>query len=87
MKNWNFYKRFKDITNIKKGENFYEFSCGSFIKNKRIPDNEARIEIFNGLRDVLAYNLADLLSEPISSNEIESIAKSKKLFSSCMNEG
>lgn len=69
------------------GEDFYEFSCGSYIKNKRIPDEEARLEIFNGLRDTLAYNLADLLTEPIDSKDTESITKAKQLFASCMNEG
>ena len=37
--------------------------------------------------DSLAYQVADLLSEPIQKHDIESVVKAKKLFSSCINEG
>ena len=43
--------------------------------------------MFDHLRDTLAYNVADLLAEPILSGEIESIQKAKELFKSCMDEG
>ena len=45
------------------GEHFYEFTCGTYIKNKRVPDEQSKIDIFDDLRDNLAYNIAgfDLL--------------------------
>ena len=39
-------------------EDFYEFSCGGFLKSKRIPDEQPRIDVFDDLRDTLAYNVA-----------------------------
>ena len=72
--------------NIDPCEDFFEFSCGSFIQNKRIPDDQSRIDMFDGLREILSYNVADLLSEPIKTNDIESIRNAKNLYTSCMNE-
>lgn len=70
-----------------KGDNFYEFSCGSFQKNTRIPDDQSRVDTFDTLREKLAYNLADLLALPVEQNENESVIKAKNLFKSCLNEG
>ncbi|CAF0711924.1 unnamed protein product [Brachionus calyciflorus] len=67
-------------------DNFYEFSCGNFLKTSRIPDEQSRIDIFDTLRDRLAFNVADLLSKPIDNDENESIKKAKKVYTSCMDE-
>ncbi len=72
--------------NVDPCEDFFEFSCGSFIQNKRIPDDQSRVDMFDGLRETLSYNVADLLSEPIKINDIESIRNAKNLYKSCMNE-
>ena len=39
-------------------KDFYQFSCGGFIKSKRIPDEQSRVDVFDDLRDNLAYNVA-----------------------------
>jgi hypothetical protein len=41
-----------------KGEDFHLFSCGSFIKNKRIPDEQTKHDVFDILRNNLAYSVA-----------------------------
>ena len=68
-------------------EDFYQFTCGSFLKTKRIKDEESKINEFSLLRDKLAYTVADLLSEPISDKESNSTRNAKALFQSCMDEG
>ena len=40
------------------GEDFYEFACGGFIKNKRIPDDASDIGMFQILDDKLTYAIA-----------------------------
>lgn len=69
------------------GENFYQFTCGNFLKNKRIPEDQSRVDVFDMLRYDLAYEIADLLSVPIEPSDIESIKKAKDLYNSCMDEG
>ena len=44
-------------------KDFYQFSCGGFIKSKRIPDEQSRVDVFDGLRDNLAYDVAGNLYE------------------------
>lgn len=39
-------------------EDFYQFSCGSFITNKRIQDDQSKIDELTILRDRLAYKVA-----------------------------
>lgn len=39
------------------------------------------------LRDTAAYSIAELLSEPINSNDSLATANAKRLFASCMDEG
>ncbi|RNA08868.1 endothelin-converting enzyme 1-like isoform X1 [Brachionus plicatilis] len=72
--------------NVNPCENFYEFSCGNFQKNTRIPDDQSRVDTFDTLRERLAYNLADLLSTPVKQNDNKSIKKVKDLFNSCSDE-
>jgi hypothetical protein len=43
---------------VDKGEDFHLFSCGSFIKNTRIPDEQSKIDVFDILRNNLAYSVS-----------------------------
>ena len=39
-------------------EDFYEFSCGSFDRNKRLQEDQSKVDEFTILRDKLAYVVA-----------------------------
>lgn len=39
-------------------ENFFEFSCGNFVKNQRIQDDQTKISEFSILRDTATYSIA-----------------------------
>ncbi|CAF0711920.1 unnamed protein product [Brachionus calyciflorus] len=67
-------------------EDFYQFSCGMFDKNNRIPDDQPKIDELSILRDKVAYSIADLLSEPIGPDDTNATANAKKLFISCIYE-
>jgi membrane metallo-endopeptidase-like protein 1 len=41
-------------------EDFYQFSCGSFLKEVRIPDEQSKIDEFFMLRDQVAYSIAGI---------------------------
>jgi membrane metallo-endopeptidase-like protein 1 len=38
--------------------NFHEFSCGSFVKTKRIPDEQGKIDVFDILRIELLQSVS-----------------------------
>ena len=42
-------------------ENFYQFTCGSFDKNKRMEDDQAKITEFSILRDKVAIQVAGIV--------------------------
>lgn len=68
-------------------ENFFQFSCGNFLKTQRIQDDQTKISEFSMLRDTASYSIAELLSEPINNKDSIATSNAKKLFVSCMNEG
>ncbi|RNA08869.1 membrane metallo-endopeptidase-like 1, partial [Brachionus plicatilis] len=67
-------------------DDFYQFSCGSFIKTSRIPDEKTKIDVFDILRNDLVYMVSDILSEEINDDDIKSTENAKKLYQSCINE-
>ena len=68
-------------------EDFNQFACGGFIKNKIIPDDKSRWDVFAVLTKEIEYHGRRLLEEPIDDkNDFESYKKAKKYYKSCMNE-
>ncbi|UJR12864.1 hypothetical protein I4U23_017038 [Adineta vaga] len=69
-------------------ENFYEFSCGKWIKNARIPEDNSYLHIFETLQTQVIYDIIDLLSTSSINETIElnSVTNVRNLYSSCINE-
>jgi hypothetical protein len=55
------------------GEDFHQFTCGSFVKKKRIPEEQARIDAFDILRQDLTYFVSG--SSKISLNYFQTTKK------------
>jgi hypothetical protein len=49
-------------------------------------DDQIKIDEFSILRDKLSLTVADLLAEPIYSNDSKAMANAKTLFQSCVDE-
>jgi endothelin-converting enzyme len=69
-----------------KGEDFNQFSCGSFIKNRRIADDASTADTFGDLRNNLAAAVSGVLSEPVGANDTNSTENAKIYYKACMNE-
>ncbi|CAF3718768.1 unnamed protein product [Adineta steineri] len=69
-------------------EDFFNFVCGTWIKNTRIPDDAGAQQTFNMLTHDLDYNIVDLLSSSPSSEIVEAVAvvNARQLYKSCINE-
>ncbi|XP_059154147.1 neprilysin-1-like isoform X2 [Physella acuta] len=65
-------------------DNFYQFSCGQWLKENVIPDDQSSFNIFGVLTDKVDIILKDLLEQP-DKQDIPSIKKAKDLYASCMN--
>ncbi|CAF2098157.1 unnamed protein product [Rotaria magnacalcarata] len=75
-------------TEVEPCENFFEFACGTWLKNNRIPDDAGSVDTFNGLRNQLDVNVVDILTSPIPSdlNNTQAVINARRLYASCVNE-
>lgn len=73
-------------TTVDPCEDFNKFSCGNFLRTKRIPEDSTSIDSFTDLRNNLANGVSDVLSQPILKSEIESIKNAKRYYRSCLDE-
>ncbi|XP_031705969.1 phosphate-regulating neutral endopeptidase PHEX [Anarrhichthys ocellatus] len=67
-------------------EDFYSFSCGSWLKENPIPEDSSSYGIYPWLRQNVDLRLKELLEAPSDPDELEAVTKAKILYRSCMNE-
>lgn len=67
-------------------DNFYEFACGSFLKNTVIPDDQASVDTFSMIDDDLQMQLRASIEEDIKDNETRPFKLAKMLYRSCMDK-
>nr|AWI63381.1 neprilysin-11-like isoform X4 [Sogatella furcifera] len=67
-------------------DNFYEFACGKFVEESRIPDDKSSLTTFSVINDKLQEQLRDILDQPISDHDIKPFVYAKNLYKSCMNK-
>ena len=68
-------------------DDFYEFACGSFIKNTVIPSEKTSISQFTVVSDALKIKMRKLVEAPVEDDEPESLRHIKDLFVSCREKG
>ncbi|NP_001036959.1 neutral endopeptidase 24.11 [Bombyx mori] len=66
-------------------DNFYDFACGSFLKNTRIPGDKTSVNTFSIITDQLQEQIRSLLDEPVTPEEPRPFVLAKTLYQACMN--
>lgn len=64
-------------------DDFYEFACGSFIKNTIVPSEKTSVSQFTVVSDALKIKMRKLVDAPVASDEPDSSRHIKNLFVSC----
>lgn len=73
-------------TNVDPCDDFYEFTCGNFLKKTNIPDDKSSVTSFSIISDMLQEQLRTMIEEPIHPNEPKPFQLTKKLYKACMNK-
>jgi len=68
-------------------DDFYQFACGSFLKNTYLNDDELRRLSLNNIENVISNQKQMIVTEPIEPDELRPFKMMKLLFKSCMDEG
>ncbi|XP_052765248.1 neprilysin-1-like [Mya arenaria] len=66
-------------------ENFYQYSCGGFLRSHVIPEDRANIDNWGILRDNVEYISKYLLEQPVTRPNATAIQKAKDLYQSCVD--
>lgn len=66
-------------------EDFYEFSCGKYMKYVVIPPSKTLIDQFEVVSNKIDSQLLSILEEPIKPDELKPFKLVKKMFQACMN--
>ncbi|CAG9827195.1 unnamed protein product [Diabrotica balteata] len=67
-------------------DDFYQFTCGNFIKKTNIPDDKSSVTSFTLIGDELQEQLRTMIEEPIQEDEPKPFKLTKKLYKACMNK-
>lgn len=74
-------------TSVDPCENFYQFSCGQFVKETVIPADEIQVSIFSETGEKLQEQLLLSMSEKIENNDVPVVKLIKSHYQACMNIG
>lgn len=72
-------------TSVEPCDDFYQFACGSFVKNTYIPDDKLAVDQFSTLADQIDIQLRTIIEDENTSKESNVFTLVKNLHKSCMN--
>ncbi|BFZ23132.1 hypothetical protein BsWGS_26171 [Bradybaena similaris] len=66
-------------------ENFYQFSCGRWLKDNVIPEDLSSFALYDILDDQVEIVLKNLIEEEVRPTDLGSVKKAKDFYRACMN--
>ncbi|CRK97828.1 CLUMA_CG011204, isoform A [Clunio marinus] len=66
-------------------DNFFEFACGTYLKETLIPDDKSTVSAFSIIDSKMKEQLRAIVIEPISDNEAMPFQNLKKFYQACYN--
>ncbi|XP_046687057.1 neprilysin-like, partial [Homalodisca vitripennis] len=66
-------------------QDFYQFSCGGWIKNNPVPATESHFNQFNLVSKTLYIQLRDLLEAPDSDDDPAPVKNARQSYKACMD--
>lgn len=74
-------------TGVDPCDDFYEFACGSFLKNTIIPDEKTSVSQFTVVSDALKNKMRKLVEADLAEDEPAVNVLVKNLYQSCVQKG
>lgn len=68
-------------------DDFYQFSCGTFLRNTFVPDEKPTVNTETLINDQLDEHLFRLLSKPVKDDELGPHKTAKFFYRNCMDLG
>lgn len=72
--------------NLDPCENFYDFACGSYVKNTPVPEDKVTVDAFANVRDLVQEQLRTILNEPPVPEDSKPFLLAKQFHASCLNQ-
>lgn len=67
-------------------DNFYEFACGKFLRNTKLPDDRDLEISVTQVQDKVDEQLQSILTDELHAGETKSFRLAKALTKTCMDE-
>ncbi|XP_067658960.1 neprilysin-1-like [Haliotis asinina] len=67
-------------------EDFFEYSCGGWVRSHTIPDDRSSYDTLSHLHDVVQHQLRDLMETEGSVGDPESMQRARALYNTCVDE-
>ncbi|XP_049945688.1 neprilysin-2 isoform X2 [Schistocerca serialis cubense] len=68
-------------------DDFYQYSCGSYLRTTNIPDDKSSVNTFSAINDQLLEKLRTAIEEEDTEGVVpRSFQLARKLYSACMNK-
>jgi len=73
-------------TEVKPCDDFYDFACGTFVRDTLIPDDKTSVNGFNVIHDKLQEQLRATVESKEAEDEPRPFRLVKDLYKACMNK-